>query len=161
MINNYQLRPRDKLITIDGLRFNVNLIDRRLNVEEFEGFEGSPGARSNSTPHLWSDGSSTEPTYRNARLITVAGKARCSTTLATIQTQIQLSSLLANKLDGVISLDDPWTGHMEARVQLSTEGVIVREVSPGVLVYRISLIANDPYIYGPLVERSVNTVGYN
>jgi hypothetical protein len=136
-------------ISIDDLLFGVVLDGVKWRYNRLDGWGMGGGVEANQPPRPGQHGNFNGPTYRRARVITIAGDVVANTRAAAVAARDSLAALLADGSTGQFTVDDADLGLRSAQVSLS-DTPLSDDSSIGIGIFHWSLqfTATDWRKYG-------------
>lgn len=154
----YSVSTKPPVVTLAEVAFNVRAPSGYLfKILRMRGWKGTPGVRRDSTPRLWAHGDFTEKGWRAARLVTIEGRAYLPTAEALREGHAVFSAALAEGNEGLLVVDDPIFGKLQATVSLGAGSDLEGWEVPGIYPFQLQVVATDPRKYGQTLAASTGT----
>lgn len=136
-------------ISIDGLLFGLVLDGVKWRYTRLDGWGLGGGVETNNAPRPSQHGNFAGPTYRRARVITIAGDIVANSRASAVAARDALAALLADGSTGTFAVNDPDLGTRTATVTLSDTPLSDDAfVGVGILRWSLQFTAPDWRKYG-------------
>ena len=144
-------------ITVGGLTFSNNgALDSNgvsWAYSLIKGWHDGAPTKGTKTDRPWAQGAFAVRTFRDARIVTVAGSAHAPTRALASSVQMALTAILADGTYGALAVADPDQGALSAQVRLEGQPLVDWH-HPLDIDYQFTFYAPDPLRYGSPVQVS-------